>query len=311
MYVFHDWPRAERHNVRLLASVAALAFGGLLAGSAFAQTPPPAAAPAPEPDWTFTGNVGLFSQYVFRGISQTNEKPAIQGGLDLGHKSGFYVGTWASNISWLSDTNPDVSAPIEWDFYGGYKWSLPSDFVADFGAIYYWYPGTYPAGYSPKPNTTELYAALNWRMLQVKYSYAVTDTFGFPNSDGSYYIEGNVNWDVVEMVNDYIGKVTLIGHVGYQSYKSNGDLLVHGLEGRRRHRSARRDAGTRRHRHRCHEFAVQQSLRQGHQRNASRRLRPEDVLMMCRFTFSTVVQRRHEWVRCACARMGDHARRLR
>jgi len=217
-----------KQKLRLRTSVAAAALAALFAGSAMAQTPPPAAAPAPapapEPDFTFTGNVGLFSQYVFRGISQTNEKPAIQGGFDLGHKSGFYVGTWASNISWLSDANPDVSAPIEWDFYGGYKWSLPADFVADFGVLYYWYPGTYPSGYSPKPDTTELYAALNWKMLQVKYSYAVSDTFGFPNSDGSYYIEGNLNWDVVDKVNDVIGKVTLIGHVGYQSYHSNSDF---------------------------------------------------------------------------------------
>ena len=87
---------------RLRSSVAAAALAALFAGSALAQTPPPAAAPAPapapEPDFTFTSNVGLFSQYVFRGISQTNEKPAIQGGFDLGHKSGLYVGTWASNI---------------------------------------------------------------------------------------------------------------------------------------------------------------------------------------------------------------------
>ena len=89
---------------------------------------------------------------MFRGISQTNEKPAIQGGFDVGHKSGFYVGTWASNISWLSDGNPDVSASMEWDFYGGYKWALPADFVLDLGVLYYWYPGTYPSGYI-KPNT--------------------------------------------------------------------------------------------------------------------------------------------------------------
>ena len=215
----------------LRSTAVAAALAALFAGGALAQTPAPApaAAPAPapaaapEPDWTFTGNVGLYSQYVFRGVSQTNEKPAIQGGFDLGHKSGFYAGTWASNISWLSDGNPDVSAPIEWDFYGGYKWGFAEDWVADFGVLYYWYPGTYPSGYSPKPNTTELYAALNWKMLQVKYSYAVSDTFGFVNSDGSYYIEGNVNWDVVDKVNDVIGKVTLIGHVGYQSYASNGD----------------------------------------------------------------------------------------
>jgi uncharacterized protein (TIGR02001 family) len=224
-------------KLRLRTTVVAAALAALFAGSALAQTPAPAPAaapaPAPEPDWTFTGNVGLYSQYVFRGISQTNEKPALQGGFDLGHKSGFYVGTWASNISWLSDGNPDVSAPIEWDFYGGYKWSLPADFVADFGVLYYWYPGTYPTGYT-KPNTTELYAALNWKMLQAKYSYSINNTFGIPDSDGSYYVEGNLNWDVVEKVNDVIGKVTLIGHVGYQSFRgsqhdintthNNGDL---------------------------------------------------------------------------------------
>lgn len=202
-------------------TAAAAAFAALSAGGALAQAPAPAPAAAPEPDWTFTGNVGLYSQYVFRGISQTNEKPALQGGFDVAHKSGFYAGTWASNISWLSDGNPDVSASLEWDFYGGYKWSLPADFVADFGVLYYWYPGTYPSGYV-KPNTTELYAGLTWKMLSAKYSYAVSDTFGFPDSDGSYYIEGNLNWDVVDKVNDVIGKITLIGHVGYQSYKNNG-----------------------------------------------------------------------------------------
>src|SRR5436190_22836171 len=127
--------------------LAALAFAALLPTAGLAQTPTPAPS-APEPDWTFTGNVGLFSQYVFRGISQTNEKPAVQGGFDLGHKSGFYAGTWASNISWISDGtsgNPPgstASASLEWDFYGGYKGSLPADFGYDLGALYYYYPGT-------------------------------------------------------------------------------------------------------------------------------------------------------------------------
>src|SRR6266567_3961649 len=85
----------------LRPSVLAAACAALFAGSVMAQTPAPAPAaapaatpaPAPEPpDWTFTSNIGLFSQYVFRGVSQTNEKPAVQGGFDLGHKSGFYVG---------------------------------------------------------------------------------------------------------------------------------------------------------------------------------------------------------------------------
>jgi uncharacterized protein (TIGR02001 family) len=205
----------NKHRLRLAATAVALAAS--IASSAWAQTP---AAPA-EPDFTFTGNVGLFSQYVFRGISQTNEKPALQGGFDLGHKSGFYVGTWASNISWLSDGNPDVSASVEWDFYGGYKLALPADFTADFGVLYYWYPGTYPSGYT-KPNTTELYAALTWKWFTGKYSYSLNNTFGFPDSKGSDYWELNASYDVVEKVNDAIGKVTVFGHLGKQKFKNNG-----------------------------------------------------------------------------------------
>jgi len=217
-------------KLRLRTSAAAAMLVTLLAGAAHAQTTPaPAAAPAPAPvaaapesDWTFTGNVGLFSQYIFRGISQTNEKPALQGGVDLGHKSGFYAGLWGSNVSWLSDGNPDVSASLEVDFYGGYKWALPADFVLDTGVLYYWYPGSYPAGYT-KPHTTELYAALTWKWLTAKYSYSVDNkTFGFPDSRGSDYWEINATYDIVDKVNDSIGKVTLFGHYGQQRFKNNG-----------------------------------------------------------------------------------------
>jgi len=212
--------RASRFPTTLVAA----AVAALLSGAALAQTPAPApaaapaAAPAPEPDFTFTGNLGLYNQYVFRGLTQTNQKPAVQGGFDLGHKSGFYAGTWASNISWLSDSNPAVSASMEWDFYGGYKGSLPADFGYDLGVLYYWYPGTYPSGYV-KPNTTELYAALTWKFLSLKYSYSVdSKTFGVPDSRGSSYLDLTASYDVIEKVNDTIGKVTLFGHLGHQWY---------------------------------------------------------------------------------------------
>ena len=206
-----------------------LAAAALVSGIVSAQTPPaPAtAAAAPEPDWTLTGNVGLFSQYVFRGVSQTNEKPAVQGGFDLGHKSGLYAGTWASNISWLSDGSPNVSASLEWDVYGGYKGSLPADFGYDVGVLYYWYPGSYPPGYV-LPNTTELYGALTWKWLSLKYSWSANNkTFGVPDSRGSGYLDLTANYDIVEKVSDAIGKVTLTGHVGRQWYKgSTHDINV-------------------------------------------------------------------------------------
>jgi uncharacterized protein (TIGR02001 family) len=208
-------------SLRRTALCAALAT--LACGAASAQTP--AAATPPTPDWTVTGNVGIFSQYIFRGLSQTNEKPALQGGFDVAHKSGFYAGTWLSNVSWYSDTVglADASNSLEWDMYGGYKWDFGNDLVLDVGGLYYYYPGSYPSG-ATKPNTFELYAALNWKFLQVKYSNSVDNkTFGFPNSRGSDYIEGNINYDVVDKVSDMIGKVTLIGHIGHQKFKHFGD----------------------------------------------------------------------------------------
>ncbi|MFV8514565.1 TorF family putative porin, partial [Ralstonia pseudosolanacearum] len=94
--------------------------------SAFAQTTPAAEAPAAAPAPALTANVTLASQYRYRGIMQSNNKPAIQGGFDYAIPAGllpegFYVGNWNSSISWLSDANSSVSAPIEMDFYGGYK----------------------------------------------------------------------------------------------------------------------------------------------------------------------------------------------
>jgi uncharacterized protein (TIGR02001 family) len=216
--------RFGRIQLAAIAAAALLSTGGAMAQMTM---PAPAAAPAPdkpEPDFTFTGNVGIFSQYVFRGVSQTNEKPAIQGGLDLAHKSGFYIGTWASNISWLSDANPNVSASMEWDMYGGYKGSLPADFGYDLGVMYYYYPGSFPSGYT-KADTLELYAGLSWKFVSLKYSYSADNkTFGFPDSRGSDYWDLTANYDIVDKVNDAIGKVTVTGHVGHQRFKNAGDF---------------------------------------------------------------------------------------
>jgi uncharacterized protein (TIGR02001 family) len=68
-----------------------------------------------------TGNFGFASEYRYRGIAQTAGKPAAQGGFDYAHSSGFYLGTWASNVSWLADQGGGVNNSLEWDMYGGYK----------------------------------------------------------------------------------------------------------------------------------------------------------------------------------------------
>lgn len=151
-----------------------------------------AAAPAePASPHTFTANVGLFSQYIFRGISQTNEDPALQGGFDYAHSSGLYVGTWASNVSWLNETGGTQyqKGSAEIDVYGGYKNTLGDTGIGyDVGVLQYWYPGRKLDG--AKANTTEVYGALSWQWFMAKYSYAVSNqVFGNRDAEGSWYID--------------------------------------------------------------------------------------------------------------------------
>ena len=103
-----------------------------------------AQAKAPESPHTFTGNVGLFNQYIFRGLTQTDGKPALQGGFDYVHASGFYAGVWGSNISWMTDASyAGGSYAIELGTYLGFKMPV-GDFTFDVGFLRYNYPGRAP-----------------------------------------------------------------------------------------------------------------------------------------------------------------------
>lgn len=85
---------------------------------------------------TVTGNIALVSDYIFRGVSQTTNNAAVQGGLDWDTGAGFHFGTWASSLN-FSDGN---QATTEVDLYGGYAGSI-DNFTYDVGFTYYWYPG--------------------------------------------------------------------------------------------------------------------------------------------------------------------------
>jgi uncharacterized protein (TIGR02001 family) len=153
--------------------------------------------------------------------------PAIQGGFDYAHESGFYIGNWNSSISWVSDyygpgggngTALGVTAPVEMDFYAGFKKELIAPgFASDVGVLQYYYPTSGPV--TVNPNTTEIYAAQNFTLGAVtgfvKFSYAVTNTFGNANSTGSYYPDLTLNYDT-----GVLG-LTLNGHVGYQHIAGN------------------------------------------------------------------------------------------
>lgn len=221
-------------------SVAALGIA-LLTGALHAQpaplsdAPPAAAAApgaaaegaAPVPDTTLTFNIGVVSDYRYRGISQTRRNPAVQGGIDFSHKSGFYLGTWVSNINWIKDNGTfaaPVRGPIEWDIYGGYKGEITKELTYDIGYLRYQYPGNTlersgGGGLFKNANTDELYAALSYSLFTVKYSYALSNLFGqydyggLRNTRGSGYLEASANIDLGH-------GFTLVPHVGRQSVRN-------------------------------------------------------------------------------------------
>jgi len=217
----------------LAAGAVAAAFG-----CGLAQAQQPAAPAAPASPHTFTGNVGIFSQYIFRGLTQTDGDPAVQGGFDYSHSSGFYLGTWASNISWLKEnaslpTTPAVNigtygegGSMEWDFYGGYKWGFAPDWTLDLGTLYYYYPGKINPVIAaanapfnvPKADTWEIYGGVSWKWLSAKVSYSVDDkTFGVADTSGTYYVDLSANVPLGDFAKEMNGW-TLMLHYGYQKY---------------------------------------------------------------------------------------------
>lgn len=197
--------------------IAGFIAGALGSGLAQAQQPP-------APDHTLTGNIGLFSQYIFRGLTQTNEEPALQGGMDYSHKSGFYAGTWGSNVSWLRDTATSGPPPagyraggsLELDIYGGFKGAFgKSDLGYDVGLLYYWYPGDEMPG-ANSADTLELYGALSWKWITGKLSYSLKDkTFGVGDSRGTYYLDLTAAFPIPNT------KLTAIAHYGMQEFEGN------------------------------------------------------------------------------------------
>src|SRR5512147_61949 len=90
---------------------------------------PAFAADAPASPFTVSSNVGITSNYIYRGIAQTSTNPAIQGGFDVAHSSGLYAGIWGSNVSWIADSGAVAtgSVTMELDTYFGYKGSATED----------------------------------------------------------------------------------------------------------------------------------------------------------------------------------------
>lgn len=193
-----------------------IATGALLSLSLLPMTPALAQGP-----WSYSANIGAVSNYIWRGVTQTDDGAAIQGGLDVAHESGFYAGTWASNIDWdgggsqgvvgivpvddagnpLTDADgnllvvgetagEDPNSPnYELDFYAGYGYAINDDLSIDLNTIYY----AYPDGRDSDFWEIGASATYKWFTLGLAYT-AWGENDGGPFTDGDFYYFGSAEF---------------------------------------------------------------------------------------------------------------------
>lgn len=155
-----------------------------------------------------TGNIGATSNYLWRGVTQTQDAVAVQGGVDYEHDSGLYLGTWASNVDFGDDTSYEV------DFYGGYAGTIGEEFGYDISYLYFAYPDS-----DSDIDFGELTAAVSWKWLSLSYSHVVnagSDVAAEPldNTDMSY-IDAGVSLPLSDTL-------SISAHYGY----STGDIVT-------------------------------------------------------------------------------------
>jgi uncharacterized protein (TIGR02001 family) len=122
-----------------------------------------------------SANVGMTSNYLWRGLEQTNGAAAISGGIDYAADSGFYIGTWASNADWADGMT------YELDVYGGFGGNISETVSYDIGFIYF----AYPDETTGNADFSEIYANLSFNALTIGVA-VLTDAEGADFGDSIY-----------------------------------------------------------------------------------------------------------------------------
>ncbi|MGQ9660623.1 MAG: TorF family putative porin [Thermochromatium sp.] len=160
-----------------------LGLGAFAASSLLVMVAGAAPTALAESAHSVSANIGAVSNYVWRGLSQTDNSPAIQGGLDYTHESGFSAGTWVSNVDFGDDTN------YELDLYAGFGGTINDDLSYKLNLIYYAYPDGRDLNFS------EIGASGTYRWLTAGVAYTfygqADDAKGVPE-DEAKYIEGDL-----------------------------------------------------------------------------------------------------------------------
>jgi uncharacterized protein (TIGR02001 family) len=152
-----------------------------------------------------TFNVAAASNYYFRGVSQTTDDAAVSGGVDWGHDSGFYIGTWMSNVEFAS---------AEVDVYAGYGGDITEDWSYDVSALWYHYPDGGNIDYA------EAAGSLSWRWITAGIAY----TFWGETDETTAFDSGDIYYSLAADLPVNIGEgVGLSVFGGYYTFDGDGD----------------------------------------------------------------------------------------
>ncbi len=152
-----------------------------------------------------SGNIGVTSNYIWRGVSQTGDGPAVSGGLDYEAENGLYVGTWASNVDFGGTT--DTAKGTELDVYAGYSKELANGFGVDGSVTHYAYPGDTLSG-----DFTEVALSGSYKAVEAGIAYTVDS-----ENDTGAFIEGDMysHIGVSKELANGVGLGATIGHYNF------------------------------------------------------------------------------------------------
>ena len=146
-----------------------------------------ALAPAQTAQAEVSANIGVVSNYFFRGFSETDGGAAVQGGVDYEADSGFYLGTWASNVDFGDGTS------YELDLYAGFANELDNGLSYDVGYVYFAYPDA-----PGSADFGELYGELGFGLFSVGAAYVVNDSTDSALVTGDFYYYAGLDFELPE-----------------------------------------------------------------------------------------------------------------